>query len=122
MKDGKVWKYVENDDDQFFNGSELNFRSLAGVDKNGHCLFITSGRGGLLTMSNVSEIALLAGVQDATLLDGGKALQYGMKTRHGNKTFQSYNNDVPKKWSKGYLKPQKPPVFIVARRKQKVAE
>lgn len=118
MKNGTVWKYVENDDDKFFNGSELNFRSLAGIDQQGHCIFILSGRGGLMKMADVAQLALLAGIQDATLLDGGKALQYGMIGRLGKARFNSYNNELPKKWFRGRLKPQKPPVFLLVQKRR----
>ena len=72
----------------FFSGSELNFRSLAGVNARGHCVFIVSGRGGLMTIEDVTQIARLAGIRDATLLDGGKALQYGMAGEYGSASFQ----------------------------------
>jgi uncharacterized protein YigE (DUF2233 family) len=119
MKDGTVGKYGENDNgDSFFNGSELNFRSLAGVNAKGHCVFIVSGRGGLMTIEDVTQIARLAGIRDATLLDGGKALQYGMAGEYGSASFHSYNNELPEKMSKGRLTPQQPPVFLVVRRKE----
>lgn len=115
MKDGKVWNYVSSNRDQFFNGSELNFRSLAGVGEDGRILFVLSGRGGLLDMAEVTAIARLAGARDATLLDGGRALQYGLESPRGNRSFQAFNNSLSSQLLPKRFAPEKPPVFLIVR-------
>lgn len=118
MKDGQVWNYVSNNRDQFFNGSELTFRSLAGVGEDGRIIFVLSGKGGLLNMGEVTGLAKLAGVRDATLLDGGRALQYGMKGPEGSFAFHSFNNTVDWKKLPAKLSPERPPVFLAVQRKE----
>lgn len=118
MRDGKVWKYVSENRDRFFNGSELTFRSLAGVGADGRIMLIVSGRGGLLDMAEITEIARLAGVRDATLLDGGRALQYGLAGMGKSRSFHAFNNTVSEKWVPSRLAPEKPPVFLVIRQRE----
>lgn len=117
MRNGKVWNYVANNRDEFFNGSELTFRSLAGVGEDGRIFFVLSGRGGLLDMAEVTSLAKLAGVRDATLLDGGRALQYGLDGPRGKRGFHAFNNTFAAPWLPRRFTPEKPPVFLVVREK-----
>jgi len=117
MRDGILFDYVTKNEDEFFNGSELNFRSLAGVAEDGKIIFVLSGTGGLMDMSEVTRIAKFVGVRDATLLDGGRALQYGLRGPDGKEGFHSFNNTV--EWGRlpQRFSPERPPVFLVVRRK-----
>jgi uncharacterized protein YigE (DUF2233 family) len=117
MRDGRVWNYVADNRDRFFNGSELTFRSLAGVTAEGKIVFVLSGRGGLLDMAEVTAIARFAGVRDATLLDGGRALQYGYRGPGKNRAFHSFNNISENPLVPTRLAPERPPVYLVVRRR-----
>lgn len=124
MKDGKIFSYILNPQwvNRFFNGGELTFRNLAGVKEDGTVLFVLSGHGGLLNVTEVAQIARLAGARDATLFDGGRVLQYSLKLEKGAIDFSAFNNRVTSLggFDKGNLTPpQRPPVYLVVRRKIK---
>ncbi len=118
MKDGILFDYVTKNEDEFFNGSELNFRSLAGVTEDGRIIFVLSGTGGMMDMAEVTRIAKFAGVHDATLLDGGRALQYGLRGPGGKEGFHSFNNTVDWDGLPQRFAPERPPVFLLVRRKK----
>ena len=109
MKNHEVFYYMNKQPDRFFNGSELTFRSLGGVRDDGTVVFVVSGQGGIMSMAEVTEIAHLWGVKHATLLDGGKSLQYEFDFGGETVSFQSFNNS----WElEGRLSPERPPVFL----------
>jgi hypothetical protein len=65
---------------------------------------------------NVAEAAALAqklNVQHATLLDGGRALQYTLRTAGGGIDFGAFNTRLDLPWRA--LERQQSPVFIGAR-------
>jgi hypothetical protein len=68
-----------------------------------------------MTMPEVTEIARKLGVQHATLLDGGRALQYSLRIGRSAYHFHAFNTELdvgPK-----FMRPQRSPVYIGARRK-----
>ena len=68
-----------------------------------------------MNVAEVTEIARKLEVQHATLLDGGRALQYSLRIGRGAYHFQAFNTELdigPK-----IMRPQRSPVFIGIRRK-----
>ena len=115
MKNHVVFPYVNATPERFFNGKEITYRSLAGVRRDGTVVFIASGDGGVMTVSEVSLLAQYLNVQHATLLDGGKALQYSIRTEDGPWDFKAYNTQLP--FKSPDLKPQISPVFIAVKKR-----
>lgn len=115
MKNHTIFPYVELKPDEFFDGSKITYRALAGMKRDGTIVFVLSGDGGVMTVAEVSEIARKLDVQHATLLDGGRALQYSIRTADGPWHFASFNTLLPV--SRKPLEPQKSPVYIGVRRK-----
>lgn len=115
MKNHTVFSYVEMKPDQFFDGSKITYRALAGMRKDGTAVFVLSGDGGVMNVAEVTDFARRLDVQHATLLDGGRALQYSIRTEDGPWHFASYNTRLQTK-SK-WLELQRSPVYIGVRRK-----
>jgi len=114
MKNHTVFGYVFDQPDKFFDGPRITYRSLAGVRQNGDVVFVLSGDGGVLNVKEVTEIAHKLDVQHATLLDGGKALQYSIRTEDGPWHFSAFNTRI--NWGHPRLAPQRSPVYIAVRR------
>jgi hypothetical protein len=76
---------------------------------------VLSGDGGVMNVSEVTEIARKLDVQHATLLDGGRALQYSIRTETGAWHFHAFNTslDYQHKW----LERQRSPVYIGVRKR-----
>lgn len=115
MKNHSIFSYVDLKPDTYFDGSKITYRSLAGMKKDGTIVFILSGAGGVMNVSEVSELARKLDVQHATLLDGGRALQYSVRTEDGPWHFASYNTRIPTKHR--WFEQQLSPVFIGVRRR-----
>ncbi len=115
MKNHTVFDYVFSAPDKFFDGPRITYRSLAGMRQNGEVVFILSGDGGAMNVKEVTDIAHKLAVQHATLLDGGRALQYSVRTEDGPWHFNAFNTrlDLPYK----RLERQRSPVFIAVRRR-----
>lgn len=118
MKNHTVFSYVDLKPDEFFDGSRLTYRALGGMRKDGTIIFVLSGDGGVMNVSEVTEIARKADVQHATLLDGGRALQYSIRTDDGPWHFHASNTELP--IQRKPLERQRSPVFIGVRRKAPV--
>lgn len=118
MKNHTVFSYVDLKPDEFFDGSRLTYRALGGMRKDGTIVFVLSGDGGVMNVSEVTEIARKLDVQHATLLDGGRALQYSIRTDDGPWHFHASNTDLPVE--RKPLERQRSPVFIGVRRKAPV--
>jgi uncharacterized protein YigE (DUF2233 family) len=117
MKNHTIFPYVDLKPDTFFDGTKITYRSLAGMKKDGTIVFILSGNGGIMNVSETAEIARKLDVCHATLLDGGRALQYSLTTEDGPWHFAAANttwNQPP--FSKA-LAAQRSPVFIGVRRR-----
>jgi Phosphodiester glycosidase len=115
MKNHTTFSYVDLKPDEFFDGSKVSYRSLAGMRRDGTIVFVLSGDGGVMTVSEVTEIARKLDVQHATLLDGGRALQYSIRTDDGPWHFHSFNTELPFKHK--WVERQRSPVYIGIRRK-----
>jgi len=115
MKNHTVFPYVDRDPDAMFEGSRITYRSLAGMRRDGTIVFLLSGDGGVMNVSETAELARKLDVQHATLLDGGRALQYSIVTEDGPWHFAAVNTEVNVSWYP--LDPQRSPVFIGVRRR-----
>ncbi len=118
MKNHTTFSYVDLKPDEFFDGSKISYRSLAGMRQDGTIVFVLSGDGGVMNVSEVTEIARKLNVQHATLLDGGRALQYSIRTDDGPWHFHAFNTELPFKHK--WLERQRSPVYIGVRRKAPV--
>ena len=110
MKSHTVFSYVDQAPDRFFDGKKITYRSLAGTRRDGTVVFVLSGDGGALNVTEVTEIAKKLDVQHATLLDGGRALQYSIRTGGGQWHFKAFNTTLD--FGPPVIRPQKSPVFI----------
>ncbi|MBL9118051.1 MAG: phosphodiester glycosidase family protein [Verrucomicrobiaceae bacterium] len=116
MKNHTVFGYVDLSPDKHFDGRRVTYRALAGTRRDGTVIFVLSGEGGVMTVSEVTAIAEKLQVQHATLLDGGRALQYSMqlngdRVRH----FTAFNTQVTS--GPAWAQAQRSPVYIVIKRK-----
>ena len=118
MKNHTTFAYVDLKPDEFFDGSKISYRALGGMRKDGTIVFVLSGDGGVMNVSEVTEIARKLDVQHATLLDGGRALQYSIRTDDGPWHFHAFNTELP--FGHKWLERQRSPVYIGARRKAPV--
>lgn len=114
MRDHTVFSYVDLEPDRFFDGRRITHRSLGGVRRDGTLVFILSGRGGVMNVAEVARLARLIDIQHATLLDGGRALQYAIRDGRFNHRFHAFNKDWD--WLPERLEPVRPPVFLTAKR------
>lgn len=115
MKNHTVFPYVDLKPDQFFDGSKITYRALAGMRRDGTIVFILSGDGGAMKVTEVTELARKLDLQHATLLDGGRALQYSLRTEDGPWHFTAYNTLLKTKHP--WFEQQLSPVYIGARRR-----
>lgn len=115
MKNHTVFSYVETRSDAYFDGTKISYRSLGGMRKDGSIVFVVSGDGGVMNVREVTELARKLDVQHATLLDGGRALQYSVRTDDGPWNFAAFNTRFDFKQS--WLERQRSPVYIGVRRK-----
>jgi hypothetical protein len=115
MKNHTIFSYVELKPDEFFDGSKISYRALGGMRQDGTIIFVLSGDGGVMNVGEVTEIARKLDVQHATLLDGGRALQYSIRTDDGPWHFRAANTELPIQFK--LLERQRSPVFIGVRRK-----
>lgn len=115
MKNHTVFSYVELQPNRFFDGKKIAYRSLAGVKRDGSVVFVLSGDGGVMNVAEVTEIARKLDVQHATLLDGGRALQYSLRTADGPWHFHAFNTDLP--LDHPWLARQRSPVYIAVRKR-----
>jgi uncharacterized protein YigE (DUF2233 family) len=113
MKNHTVFPYVDLAPNKFFDGYRVTFRSLAGMRQDGTIVFILSGNGGMMNVSVVAALAQKLNVQHATVLDGGRALQYSVRLGRVSHDFTAFNTLVDVDWE-GF-EAERSPVFIVAR-------
>jgi uncharacterized protein YigE (DUF2233 family) len=113
MKNHTVFTYVDLAPNKFFDGNKVTYRSLAGMRQDGTIVFILSGNGGVMNVAEVAALAQKLNVQHATLLDGGRALQYSLKLGRVTHDFTAFNTLLDLDW-KGF-EPERSPVFIVAK-------
>lgn len=113
MKNHTVFSYVDLAPNKNFDGNKITYRALAGMRQNGTLVFLLSGNGGLMNISEVATLAQKLNVQHATLLDGGKALQYSLRIPGFTHHFTAFNTWL--NLENKELEPQRSPVFLVAK-------
>lgn len=92
MKDGVIFQYIL--DNSFAKWQQRTYRNLIGEKEDGSIVFIASGNGGLLDVREITQIAQLIGVKNATLFDAGVALQYAFETPGYSMEFSAFNNTL----------------------------
>ena len=110
MKNHTVFSYVDQAPDKFFDGKKITYRSLVGTRRDGTVVFVLSGDGGTLNVTEVTELAKKLAIQHATLLDGGRALQYSIRTGGSTWNFEAFNTSL--NFGPRLIRPQKSPVYI----------
>lgn len=115
MKNHSVFSYIDQKPDQFFDGTKITYRSLAGMRRDGTIVFVLSGDGGVMNISEAAELARKLDVAHATLLDGGRALQYSLMTEDGPWHFTALNTQL--NFKHRWLEAQRSPVYIGVRRR-----
>lgn len=119
MKNHTVFSYVDFAPDKYFDGEKITYRALAGTRQNGTVVFILSGNGGIMNVAEVAALAQKLNVQHATLLDGGRALQYTLRIEGGRLHFAAFNTRLDLPWRS--LERQRSPVYIGARARRSLA-
>ncbi len=113
MKNHTVFSYVDLAPNKYFDGEKITYRAVAGMRQNGTIVFILSGNGGVMNVAEAAALAQKLNVQHATLLDGGRALQYSLQFGGHSLNFAAYNTVLDLKWKP--LTPQRSPVFIAVK-------
>jgi uncharacterized protein YigE (DUF2233 family) len=113
LKNHTIFPYVDLQRSRYFDGDKISYRALAGVRQNGAVVFIVSGNGGAMNVSEVATLAHQLNIQHATLLDGGRALQYSLKFGNTTHSFAAFNTRFEFPWKE--LAPQRSPVFIAVK-------
>lgn len=113
MKSHTVFSYMDLAPNRYFDGEKITYRALAGVRQNGSVVFVLSGDGGVMNMAEVTELAHKLNVQHATLLDGGRALQYSLRFSGQTYHFAAFNTELD--LDQKELAPQRSPVYIGVR-------
>jgi hypothetical protein len=120
MKEGVVFNYLET---LKASWRYKTYRNLIGTKANGNLVCIVSNEGGLVSVNEISQIAKHYGVVNATLFDGGSALQYSFDDGDYSCSFSAIANSgfVP-----GFIKrlirkksnsnvPARSPVYLYVR-------
>ncbi len=113
MKNHTVFSYVDLAPNKYFDGEKITYRAVAGMRQNGTIVFILSGNGGVMNVAEAAALAQKLNVQHATLLDGGRALQYSLRLAGRTYHFAAFNTTLDLKWK--VLEPQRSPVFITVK-------
>jgi uncharacterized protein YigE (DUF2233 family) len=119
MKNHTVFSYVDLAPTKHFDGNKITYRSLAGVRRDGTIVFIVSGDGGAMNVTEVASMAQKLNVQHATMLDGGRALQYSLRLAGQTHHFTAFNTTMD--FDSPTFDAERSPVFIVARPRVAIA-
>jgi uncharacterized protein YigE (DUF2233 family) len=95
MINGNVFNYILSEKPPYHSSYKIKtYRNLIGEKDNGNIVFVLSNRGALVSIKEISILASLVQINNASLFDGGVALQY--KFNHMNKTysFSASNNTL----------------------------
>lgn len=115
MKNHTIFSYVEFSNNRYFNANKVTYRALAGMRQNGQIVFILSDKGGIMNVAEVTMLAQKLNLQHATLLDGGRALQYAMNFAGIRRNFHAFNNSID--FNRKELEMQHSPVYLTVKRK-----
>lgn len=116
MKNGEIFGYITNKANPFYNSYCANYRSLAGMKRNGNIIFILSNKAGIISFTEISKIAKQFDVLHATMFDAGMALQYAFRSGKYSENFAATNTviNIPIIG----LKRMESPVFIGIKRNE----
>lgn len=121
MKNGILFNYINSEKSPYKKSwKRKTYRNLMGTLKNGNFICVLSYNGGLLSVKEIATIAKKYGVTNASLFDGGAALQYEYNSKDFHLRFSALNNifDFGKMVDKKFINlgnshfPTKSPVFL----------
>ncbi|WP_340169640.1 phosphodiester glycosidase family protein [Lacinutrix sp.] len=121
MKNGILFNYINSEKSPYKKSwKRKTYRNLMGTLKNGNFICVLSYNGGLLSVKEIATIAKKYGVTNASLFDGGAALQYEYNSKDFYLRFSALNNvfDFGKMIDKKFITlgnshfPTKSPVFL----------
>ncbi|WP_170156888.1 phosphodiester glycosidase family protein [Roseimicrobium gellanilyticum] len=113
MKNHTVFSYVDLAPTKHFDGNKITYRSLAGMRRDGTLVFIVSGDGGAMNVTEVASLAQKLNVQHATMLDGGRALQYSLRLAGQTHHFTAFNTTMD--FDSPTFDAERSPIFLVAK-------
>jgi len=128
MKNGIVFSYINKETYPYKKlWRKKTYRNLIGSKSNGNIVIVVSNDGALLSVKEITQIAKKFNVKNASLFDGGIALQYSFKSKNYKNNFSTLNNtfgisDLFEKltillFNKKFK--QKSPVFLTIKPNQK---
>lgn len=95
LKNGEIFKNILHETPPYKNFIKLKtYRNLIGTLKNGNIVCILSNNGGLVSIREIAIIAKVYGVYNASLFDGGSALQYQYQNANFKISFSALNNTI----------------------------
>lgn len=121
MKNGIMFPYINSEKPPYKKSWKLKtYRNLMGTLENGNFICVLSHSGGLLSVKEIATIAKKYGVTNASLFDGGAALQYEYNSKDFHLRFSALNNtfDFGEMIDKMFITlgkthfPTKSPVFL----------
>lgn len=93
MRNGTLFHYIISERPPYHHTwKRKTYRNLIGEKENGNIVFILSNRGALLSVKEIASIAQQTGVNNASLFDGGAALQYRFRHKGRRISFSAINN------------------------------
>lgn len=95
MRNGNLFHYIISENAPYHpSWKRKTYRNLIGERENGNIIFVLSNRGALLSVKEISMIAKLWGAENASLFDGGAALQYRFRHKRKRISFSAFNNSL----------------------------
>lgn len=95
MKGGNIWSYIMSEKGASkLSWKKKKYRNLIGTKPNGNLVLLVSNTGALLTVKEISMIAKNIGIVNASLFDGGSALQYKYRDSKFSLSFSVLNNSL----------------------------
>lgn len=124
MKNGDFFPYIISEKPPYRpSWKNKTYRNLIGNLPNGNLVFVLSNNGALLSVKEIALIGKKYGITNASLFDGGAALQYEYNSKNFKMNFSAFNNNInfgeiiDKKFmtlAKSHF-PTKSPVFLVVK-------
>jgi hypothetical protein len=124
MKNGVLFHYILSEELPYKKvWKKKTYRNLIGNLSNGNLVAVLSNNGGLVSVKEISQIAQKYGVINASLFDGGGALQYEYDNDDFSVSFSAMNNqfDFGQRIDRFFLSrahirfPAKSPVFMTVK-------
>jgi len=94
IKNGVMFDYINSEAPPYKKSWKLKtYRNLIGTLENGNVICVLSYKGALLSVKEIATIAKKFGATNATLFDGGAALQYEYISEDFRLSFSALNNN-----------------------------